>query len=218
MRVDQTRNELTLTGEVRHHFQQKAAEHVVGRVPGVLGVTDHIMLTEEPVPSDVAYRVNRAFERSAKIDGSRIKVSNEGHTIYLDGFTNSRTAMDAASDAAWSAAASSSPCANGTDAGNPSPDKVPRTKKGNIIVSLSDQLNDVAVRTKQIEERIAAAQQKAKSDLEAEVKDARDAAQARADALRNRAHESKGKISAWWDTVQKSWHDHLVAVREGADK
>jgi osmotically-inducible protein OsmY len=94
---------VTLSGEVRHHFQRKAAEHAVGRVAGVLGVTDEITLTNEPIPSDVADRINKAFERSAIIDGSRIKVSNVGHTVYLDGVVGSWTAMDAAMDCAWQA-------------------------------------------------------------------------------------------------------------------
>jgi osmotically-inducible protein OsmY len=94
---------VTLTGEVRHHFQRKVAEHAVGRVPGVLDVKDQITLTDEPIPSDVAERINKAFDRSAIIDGSRIRVSNIGHTVYLDGVVGSWTAMNAATDCAWQA-------------------------------------------------------------------------------------------------------------------
>jgi len=94
---------VTLAGEVRHHFQRKAAELAVGRVPGVLEVSDKITLTDEPIPADVADRIDKAFDRSAIIDGSRIKVSNVGHTIYLDGVVGSWTAMDAALDCAWQA-------------------------------------------------------------------------------------------------------------------
>jgi osmotically-inducible protein OsmY len=94
---------VTLTGQVRHHFQRQAAEHAVGRVPGVLHVSNEITLTDQPIPSDVADRINKAFDRSALIDGSRIKVSNVGHTIYLDGAVGSWTAMDAAVDCAWQA-------------------------------------------------------------------------------------------------------------------
>jgi osmotically-inducible protein OsmY len=92
---------VTLTGQVRRHFQRKAAEHAVGHVAGVLGVTDHITLTDEPIPSDVAARINRAFERNAIIDESRITVSNEGHSIYLDGTTSSYLSMETAVDTAW---------------------------------------------------------------------------------------------------------------------
>jgi hypothetical protein len=84
-------------------------------------------------------------------------------------------------------------------------------------MTLSDQLSDLASRAKHVQDRAAAAQSKAKADLEAEVEEARDSAQARADALRTRAQTRKGKISAWWDNVQKTWHDHLAAVRKGAD-
>jgi osmotically-inducible protein OsmY len=44
---------VALFGKVRNHFQRIAAEHAVGRVDGVLGVTDLITLTLEPIPSDV---------------------------------------------------------------------------------------------------------------------------------------------------------------------
>jgi osmotically-inducible protein OsmY len=94
---------VTLSGEVRRHYQRRAAERAVGRVSGVLGVTDQITLSDEPIPADVAERINKAFDRNAIIDGSLIEVSNVGHTIYLDGTTTSWAAMDAAVDTAWSA-------------------------------------------------------------------------------------------------------------------
>jgi osmotically-inducible protein OsmY len=94
---------VTLTGEVRHHFQRQAAHHTVGRVPGVLGVTDVITLTDEPIPSDVVARIERAFKRNAVIDESVIQVTNRGHTVYLDGVVDSWDALDTALDTAWSA-------------------------------------------------------------------------------------------------------------------
>jgi hypothetical protein len=84
-------------------------------------------------------------------------------------------------------------------------------------MTLSDQLSDLAKRAKEVENRVAAAKQKTKADLEADVAEARQSAQARDDALRARAKESKERISAWSDGVQESWHDHLVAVRKAAD-
>jgi osmotically-inducible protein OsmY len=93
----------TLTGEVRHHFQRQEAHHAVGRVPGVLGVIDGITLTDEPIPTDVVARIEKAFKRNAIIDDSVIQVANRDHTIYLDGVVNSWDAMDTALDTAWSA-------------------------------------------------------------------------------------------------------------------
>jgi len=92
---------VTLTGTVRHHLQRKAAEYAVSRVRGVLGVNDELELTGDPIPSDVVDRINKALRRSAIVDDSTIRVSNEGHVIYLDGVTDSWAAKEEAEDAAW---------------------------------------------------------------------------------------------------------------------
>jgi osmotically-inducible protein OsmY len=94
---------VVLTGEVRHHFQRQAAHHAVGRAPGVLGVANRISLTDEPIPPDVAARIEKAFKRNAIVDDSVIQVTNRDHTIYLDGIVNSWDAMDTALDTTWAA-------------------------------------------------------------------------------------------------------------------
>ena len=81
-------------------------------------------------------------------------------------------------------------------------------------MALSDQLSDLAARAKQLEDHAASAKQKGKAELEADVKSARDSAKAKADELQKRAEENKGKISAWWDSVQRSWHEHIAEIRE----
>ena len=82
-------------------------------------------------------------------------------------------------------------------------------------MTLSDQLNDLAAKANQVQDRVAAAKKKTKAELEADVQNARDSAQAQADILHQKAEEKKGKISAWWDKVERSWHDHVAAVRKG---
>jgi osmotically-inducible protein OsmY len=94
---------VTLHGEVRHHYQRQAAEYAVSKVDGVRGVDDNITLTTEPIPSDIADRIDKAFQRSAIIDGSLINVSNDGPTIYLDGTVGSWNAKQEAEDTAWNA-------------------------------------------------------------------------------------------------------------------
>jgi hypothetical protein len=84
-------------------------------------------------------------------------------------------------------------------------------------MALSDKLSDLAARTKQLEDRAAAAKQTGKSELEAEVKSARESAQAGGDALRQRAESSQGEVSVWWDNVQRSWNDHLNTIRKSAE-
>jgi len=101
--VDVLEGYVTLTGEVRHQFQRKAAEFAVRRVDGVLGMDDKITLTSEPIPSDVADRIQKTFKRRAIIDDSQIEVSNVTNTIYLDGTVDTWTAREAADDAAWDA-------------------------------------------------------------------------------------------------------------------
>jgi osmotically-inducible protein OsmY len=94
---------VTLSGQVRHHFQRQAAKFAVARVKGVKGVADDIEISSDPVPSDVAERINEAFARKAILDDSVIQVTNSGSTIYLDGTSDSRTAMQVAEDTAWDA-------------------------------------------------------------------------------------------------------------------
>jgi osmotically-inducible protein OsmY len=101
--VDVVEGWVTLSGEVRRHYQRLAAEHAVGRLDGVLGVTNKIAITREPIPSDVAYRIEQAFKRNAIIDDSRIEVSSDGSTVYLDGTASSWTARQEAEDTAWDA-------------------------------------------------------------------------------------------------------------------
>ena len=42
-------------------------------------------------------------------------------------------------------------------------------------------------------------------------------AQAKADKLRESAEVNKGKISVWWDDVQRTWHEHVAKIRDDID-
>jgi osmotically-inducible protein OsmY len=66
----------------------------------VLGIDNLIAISPEPIPTDVAERINKAFDRSAIIDGSKISVTNDGHTVYLNGVVGSYAAMREAVDTA----------------------------------------------------------------------------------------------------------------------
>jgi osmotically-inducible protein OsmY len=94
---------VTLSGEVRRHFQRQAAHYAVSRVDGVLGITNNITLTSDTMPGDVVDRINKAFKRHAIIDDSTIQVSTAGNTVYLDGTVDSWYAMDEAVNTAWKA-------------------------------------------------------------------------------------------------------------------
>jgi osmotically-inducible protein OsmY len=94
---------VTLDGRVRRHVQREAAKYAVAHVRGVRGLTDGIEISADPVPSDVAERINKAFARKTILASSIIQVTNSGSTIYLDGTTDSRAAMQTAEDTAWDA-------------------------------------------------------------------------------------------------------------------
>lgn len=94
---------VTLSGHVQRHFQRQAARFAVQRVNGVRGITDNIVISSEPMPSDVAARIDTALKRKAVLDDSVIEVSNDGGTVYLDGTTDSYAAMQTAEDTAWAA-------------------------------------------------------------------------------------------------------------------
>jgi hypothetical protein len=85
-------------------------------------------------------------------------------------------------------------------------------------MALSDQLSNLAVRAKELEDRAAAARTKQQADLEQDVKDARDSADAQADSLRQHAEDRKGKLSAWWDNLQQSWNEQMASIRAEFDQ
>jgi hypothetical protein len=84
-------------------------------------------------------------------------------------------------------------------------------------MALSDQLSRLAARTKELEDRAAAANAKAKTDLEQDVKEAGESAQAQADALAQAVDSDANRVSIWWGNLQRSWSDHMAVVRQDID-
>jgi hypothetical protein len=85
-------------------------------------------------------------------------------------------------------------------------------------MTLPDQLGKLAARAKKAETRAAAAQGKARSDLEGDVAAARATAQAEALKLRENAAAGRGEASDWWLSVQKTWSDYIGAVHQTMDE
>jgi osmotically-inducible protein OsmY len=92
---------VTLTGQVSHHYERRAAEHAVAPVIGVLGISNKVELTREPIPSDVVHRIRSALQRKAIIENSPIAVSTMGDIVYLDGYAATWLAIRTAVDTAW---------------------------------------------------------------------------------------------------------------------
>ena len=81
-------------------------------------------------------------------------------------------------------------------------------------MALSDQLAKLSQRAKEAEEHAAAARDKTKADVENDREMARATAQAQADRLHESADANRARISAWWHDVQRSWSQHVAAVKE----
>lgn len=85
-------------------------------------------------------------------------------------------------------------------------------------MAVSDQLTKLAARAKEAEDRAAAAQGKARADLERDVETARTSAQEQSDKLRAAADAKKGKLSVWWLDMQRSWHEHIEKIRSDIEE
>jgi hypothetical protein len=85
-------------------------------------------------------------------------------------------------------------------------------------MTLSDQLSKLAVRTKELEDRAAAANKKAKTDLEHDVATARDESKANAEKLRDSMDADAAEVSAWWTDLGRSWDEHVAKMRDHIDQ
>jgi hypothetical protein len=81
-------------------------------------------------------------------------------------------------------------------------------------MALSDQLSRLSTRTKVLEDRFAASKEEARAQLEQDVKVAREASQANAEALNKSIETTEAEVSAWWDDVANGWNKHLATVRQ----
>ena len=92
---------VTLQGQVDWNYQREDAEDVLERLAGVKGVVNLITVAPQPVPSDVAQRIQRALVRNADVNADTITVAVEGNTATLTGVVHSYAEKDAVEDAAW---------------------------------------------------------------------------------------------------------------------
>ena len=93
---------VTLSGEVRWHFQREAAESSVRRLSGVVGVTNEIRVKPSARPEDVRKKIVDALERNAELEADLISVFVHGDKVTLEGKVKARYERDIAERAAWS--------------------------------------------------------------------------------------------------------------------
>lgn len=94
---------VTLHGRAHCHFQAAAAKRAVSTVDGVKGVVDNIVIVSDPIPGDVAARIEGALRRKGILVGAHIRVWCHGQTVFLGGKVASWAALREAEDVAWNA-------------------------------------------------------------------------------------------------------------------
>ena len=78
-----------LEGEVEWQFQKDAAARAVRYLPGVIGVTNLIIVKPRVAPSEIKAKIEDALKRSAETDARRISVELEGGKVTLRGIVRS---------------------------------------------------------------------------------------------------------------------------------
>jgi hypothetical protein len=85
------------------------------------------------------------------------------------------------------------------------------------MMPLSDDLHKLADRAEEAEKHAAAARNKATAEIEQDRDSSRAVAQQQAEQLREAADSGRGKISDWWNDVQRDWNRHLAKLQESIE-
>jgi len=101
IKVKVTDGWVTLEGEVQWYFQKDSAERAVGHLAGVKGVSNLILVSPTPAPSDIKQRIKETFKRQAELDADHITVETAEHKVVLKGNVESLAEKRAAERAAW---------------------------------------------------------------------------------------------------------------------
>jgi len=95
---------VTLSGEVRWHYQKEDAALEVGRLHGVVGVSNQIKIKPAVDIDNISDNISHALHRSWFFDPKTINVSAEGGKVRLSGTARSPHERQVAAATAWAAA------------------------------------------------------------------------------------------------------------------
>jgi osmotically-inducible protein OsmY len=94
---------VTLTGEVDWQFQKTEADQVVHKLSGVVDVVNQVRVATPVQAYEVKEKLEKALQRSAEVEASRITVETDGGKVILKGKVRAWYERDIAERAAWSA-------------------------------------------------------------------------------------------------------------------
>jgi osmotically-inducible protein OsmY len=94
---------VTLTGEVEWEYQRTAAADSIRFLPGVLGVSDEIVIKTKVSADVVKADIEAALKRRAMADAKKITVQVSGGDVTLTGAVHSWSERDLATHSAWGA-------------------------------------------------------------------------------------------------------------------
>ncbi|KWK49265.1 OsmY domain-containing protein [Burkholderia stagnalis] len=102
LRVEVDHGSVTLDGEVDWGYQRQAAETLVSRMAGVVGVANRIQVRAAHTASDVGAQISAAFARRAQRESAAISVDAADGVVTLTGTVDTLAERRAACGAAWS--------------------------------------------------------------------------------------------------------------------
>jgi osmotically-inducible protein OsmY len=101
VRVEVDRGCVTLLGEVEWGYQRNAAERVVSRMRGVVGVANRLTVRNSDAVFDVAQHISAALARRAQREFAGIHITESKGVVTLSGKVASLRERRAACGAAW---------------------------------------------------------------------------------------------------------------------
>ncbi|TLU74528.1 BON domain-containing protein [Lichenicoccus roseus] len=103
IQVEVERGWVTLTGDVRWHFEKEAAATDVRNLAGVTGLTDKVTIKAAVSTLDISDSIMDALHRSWFFDPKTVTVTAEGGHVRLSGTVRSLNERRVAANTAWAA-------------------------------------------------------------------------------------------------------------------